>query len=126
MKKSGVHYFNIAKIAYTRAGWVLSLPNTIGILFLIWTNSYFQANYAPYFLNDFWLFIICLIVPFSAYMVFEYRRVWSAEIEISNQRSWEVGHNPMRELLVETRNEIKELKEMVGKMNASDKGARGG
>lgn len=123
LQKSGIHYFNIAKIAYTRAGWVLSLPNTIGILFLIWTNSYFQANYAQYFLSNFWFFIVCLVVPFTAYMVFEYRRVWSAEIEISNQRSWEVGHNPMRELLVETRKDIRELREMVGKMANSGKQA---
>jgi hypothetical protein len=51
VQKSGVHYFNMGKIAYTRAGWVLSLPNTIGILFLIWTNGFFQEHYAGFFLN---------------------------------------------------------------------------
>ena len=121
MEKSGVHYYNIVKIAYSRAGWVLSLPNTIGILFLIWTNSYFQSNYAQYFLGNFWVFMICLIVPFIAYMVFEYLRVWSAEIEISNKKSWEVGYNPVRELLVETSREVKELKELVKKLEGARK-----
>lgn len=123
MEKNGVHYFNMAKIAYTRAGWVLSLPNTIGILFLIWTNAYFQSNYAQYFYYNFWFFMVCLIVPFIAYMVFEYRRVWSAEIEISNQRSWEVGHNPVRDLLKDNARELSELKAMVQRLETKGKEA---
>ena len=123
MEKNGVHYFNMAKIAYTRAGWVLSLPNTIGILFLIWTNAYFQDNYAQYFYYNFWFFMVCLIVPFIAYMVFEYRRVWSAEIEISNQRSWEVGHNPVRDLLKDNARELRELKAMVQRLETKIKEA---
>ena len=123
MEKNGVHYFNMAKIAYTRAGWVLSLPNTIGILFLIWTNAYFQGNYAQYFYYNFWFFMVCLVVPFIAYMVFEYKRVWSAEIEISNQRSWEVGHNPVRDLLKDNARELRELKAMVQRLETKIKEA---
>jgi len=123
MDKSGVHYYNMVKIAYSRAGWVLSLPNTIGILFLIWTNAYFQGNYAQYFYFNFWFFMVCLIVPFLAYMVFEYRRAWSAEIEISNQKSWEVGYNPMRDLLKENARELRELKALVQKLDGEKKEA---
>ena len=123
MEKRGLHYYNMLKIAYSRAGWVLSLPNSIGILFLIWTNVYFQENYAHYFLYNFWFFMICLILPFGAYMVFEYRRVWSAEIEIFNQRSWEVGYNPVRDLLKQNAREIGELKAMVRRLEARGKEA---
>jgi len=123
VEKSGVHYFNMFKIAYSRAGWVLSLPNTIGILFLIWTNVYFQGNYSKYFLYNFWFFMVCLIVPYLAYMVFEYRRVWSAEIEIGNQKSWEVGYNPMRDLLKENARELRELKALVQKLDGEKKEA---
>jgi hypothetical protein len=123
VEKSGVHYFNMFKIAYSRAGWVLSLPNTIGILFLIWTNAYFQDNYSKYFLYNFWFFMVCLIVPYLAYMVFEYKRVWSAEIEISNQRSWLVGYNPVRDLLLENARELKELKAMVKTLEGRGKEA---
>lgn len=123
MEKNGVHYFNMAKIAYTRAGWVLSLPNTIGILFLIWANAYFQQNYAQYFLFNFWLFLVVLVVPYAAYMVFEYRRVWSAEIEIANQKSWSVGYNPVRDLLQENARELRELKSLVQKLEAKGKEA---
>jgi hypothetical protein len=123
LEKNGVHYFNMAKIAYTRAGWVLSLPNTIGILFLIWANAYFQENYAQYFLFNFWLFLVVLVVPYAAYMVFEYRRVWSAEIEIANQKSWSVGYNPVRDLLQENARELRELKSLVQKLEAKGKEA---
>jgi len=123
VEKSGVHYFNMFKIAYSRAGWVLSLPNTIGILFLIWTNSYFQGNYSKIFLYNFWFFMVCLIVPYLAYMVFEYRRVWSAEIEISNHRSWEVGYNPARDILLENARELRELKSLVQKLESRGKEA---
>jgi hypothetical protein len=123
LEKNGVHYFNMAKIAYTRAGWVLSLPNTIGILFLIWANAYFQDNYAQYFLFNFWLFLVVLVVPYAAYMVFEYRRVWSAEIEIANQKSWSVGYNPVRDLLQENARELRELKSLVQKLEAKGKEA---
>ena len=123
MERSGVHYFNMFKIAYSRAGWVLSLPNTIGILFLIWTNAYFQGNYAQYFYYNFWFFMVCLVVPYLAYMVFEYRRVWSAEIEISNQRSWGVGYNPVRDLLKDNARELHELKAMVQRLESREKGA---
>ena len=123
MEKSGVHYFNMFKIAYSRAGWVLSLPNTIGILFLIWTNSYFQDNYSQFFLYNFWFFMVCLIVPYLAYMVFEYKRVWSAEIEISNHRSWEVGYNPVRDILQENARELRELKALVQKLDGKGKEA---
>jgi hypothetical protein len=123
LEKNGVHYFNMAKIAYTRAGWVLSLPNTIGILFLIWANAYFQQNYAQYFLFNFWLFLVVLVVPYAAYMVFEYRRVWSAEIEIANQKSWSVGYNPVRDLLQENARELRELKSLVQKLEAKGKEA---
>ncbi|MBM4250295.1 MAG: hypothetical protein FJ149_12940 [Euryarchaeota archaeon] len=123
MEKRGVHYFNMLKIAYSRAGWVLSLPNTAGILFLIWTNAHFQENYARHFLYNFWFFMICIVLPFGAYMVFEYRRVWSAEIEIFNQRSWEVGHNPVRDLLVQNARDIGELKAMVKGLGTGRKGA---
>ena len=123
MEKKGVHYFNMAKIAYTRAGWVLSLPNTMGILFLIWANAYFQDNYAQYFLWNFWLFLVVLVVPYAAYMVFEYRRVWSAEIEIANQKSWNVGYNPVRDLLQENARELRELKALVQKLEARGKEA---
>jgi hypothetical protein len=123
LEKKGVHYFNMAKIAYTRAGWVLSLPNTMGILFLIWANAYFQDNYAQYFLWNFWLFLVVLVVPYAAYMVFEYRRVWSAEIEIANQKSWNVGYNPVRDLLQENARELRELKALVQKLEARGKEA---
>ena len=113
VQKSGIHYFNMGKIAYTRAGWVLSLPNTIGILFLIWTNSFFQEHYAGLFFYNFWVFMVILVVPFAAYMVFEYTRVWSAEIDIANQKSWDATNNPVRELLLETNRQIKELRGMV-------------
>jgi len=123
MKKGGVHYFNMVRIAYSRAGWVLSLPNTIGILFLIWANAYFQANYAQYFFGNFWVFMVCLIIPFAAYMVFEYRRVWSAEIEIGNQKSWEVGYNPVRDLLKDNARELRELRALVEKLESRGKEA---
>jgi len=113
----------MVKIAYSRAGWVLSLPNTIGILFLIWTNAYFQGNYSQYFLNNFWIFMVCLIIPFVLYMYFEYRRVWSAEIEISNQKSWEVGYNPVRDLLQENARELQDLKALVKKLEGQNKEA---
>ena len=123
MDRTGVHYYNMVKIAYSRAGWVLSLPNTIGILFLIWTNAYFQDNYARVFFYNFWIFMVCLIVPFILYMYFEYRRVWSAEIEISNQKSWEVGYNPVRDLLQENARELQELKALVKKLEGQKKEA---
>lgn len=113
----------MAKIAYTRAGWVLSLPNTIGILFLIWTNAFFQDHYAGLFLGNFWVFMFILVVPFVAYMVFEYTRVWSAEIDIANQKSWGATHNPMRELLLQTNTEVRELKKLVERLQTERAGA---
>jgi len=122
LKASGIHYFNMGKIAFTRAGWVLSLPNTIGILFLIWANTYFQQNYASIFMNNFWVFLTCIVIPFFGYMVFEYKRVWSAEIEISNKKSWDVGYNPFRELLLDTNKEVLELKKLVQELKAAQSG----
>jgi hypothetical protein len=119
LKTSGIHYFNMGKIAFTRAAWVLSLPNTIGILFLIWANTYFQTNYASVFLYNFWIFLVCIIVPFMGYMVFEYKRVWSAEIEIANKKSWHVGYNPFREMLIDTNRDVKELKKLVKQLRAA-------
>ncbi len=116
MERRGIHYYNMAKIAFTRAAWILSLPNTIGILFLIWTNGFFQDHYAGLFFYNFWVFMVILVVPFMAYMVFEYRRVWSAEIEIGNQKSWEVGYNPVRDLLKENARELRELRALVEKL----------
>jgi hypothetical protein len=122
LKAGGIHYFNMGKIAFTRAGWILSIPNTLGILFLIWANTYFQQNYAAIFMNNFWVFLICIVIPFLGYMVFEYKRVWSAEIEISNKKSWDVGYNPFRELLQETNKEVKELKKLVKELKAAQSG----
>jgi hypothetical protein len=64
-----------------------------------------------------------LVVPYAAYMVFEYRRVWSAEIEIANQKSWSVGYNPVRDLLQENARELRELKSLVQKLEAKGKEA---
>ena len=126
MERRGIHYYNIAKIAFTRAAWILSLPNTVGILFLIWTNAFFQDRYASLFFNNFWVFMVILVVPFAAYMVFEYTRVWSGEIDISNQKSWGAAHNPMREILLETNKEVRELRKMVESMKNEGARAQGG
>lgn len=123
LERTPIHYYNMAKIAYTRAGWVLSLPNTIGILFLIWTNAFFQDHYAGLFMGNFWVFMFILVVPFVAYMVFEYTRVWSAEIDIANQKSWGAAHNPMRELLIQTNREVGELRKLVERLVAERAGA---
>ena len=113
MERRGIHYFNMAKIAFTRASWILSLPNTIGILFLIWTNVFFQEHYAGVFFYNFWVFMVILVVPFAAYMVFEYTKVWSGEIDIANQKSWGAAHNPLREMLIDTNKEVRELRKLV-------------
>ena len=113
MERRGIHYFNMAKIAFTRASWILSLPNTIGILFLIWTNVFFQDHYAGVFFYNFWVFMVILVVPFAAYMVFEYTKVWSGEIDIANQKSWGAAHNPLREMLIDTNKEVRELRKLV-------------
>ena len=124
LERTPVHYYNIAKIAFTRAGWILSLPNTIGILFLIWTNAFFQDHYAGIFFNNFWVFLVLLVIPFAAYMVFEYTRVWSAEIDISNQKAWGAAHNPARELLIETNREVRELRRIVEDIRTEGTGGR--
>jgi len=113
LERRGIHYFNMAKIAFTRASWILSLPNTIGILFLIWTNVFFQDHYAGVFFYNFWVFMVILVVPFAAYMVFEYTKVWSGEIDIANQKSWGAAHNPLREMLIDTNKEVRELRKLV-------------
>ena len=123
MEKRGIHYYNIAKIAYTRAGWILSIPNTLGILFLIWTNGFFQDHYAGYFFYNFWAFMAMLVVPFAAYMVFEYAKVWSGEIDIANQKSWGAAHNPMREMLIDTNREVHELRKLHENLNNEGAGA---
>ena len=126
MERRGIHYFNMAKISFTRAAWILSLPNTIGILFLIWANSFFQDHYAGLFFYNFWVFLVILVVPFLAYMVFEYTKVWSGEIDIANQKSWGAAHNPMRELLLETSRDVKELKALVTRLQGAPVGAGAG
>jgi hypothetical protein len=124
VERRGIHYYNIAKISFTRAAWILSLPNTIGILFLIWTNAFFQDRYAGLFFNNFWVFLVILVVPFVAYMVFEYTRVWSGEIDISNQKSWGAAHNPMREMLIDTNREVRELRKLVESLKDAGAGGR--
>jgi hypothetical protein len=57
--------------------------------------------------------MIILVVPFVAYMVFEYTRVWSGEIDISNEKSWGAAHNPLREMLIDTNKEVHELRKLV-------------
>lgn len=128
MERRGIHYFNMAKIAFTRASWILSLPNTIGILFLIWTNVFFQEHYAGVFFYNFWVFMVILVVPFAAYMVFEYTKVWSGEIDIANQKSWGAAHNPLREMLIDTNKEVRELRKLVEgleKEGAREQGGKG-
>ena len=124
MERRGIHYYNIAKIAFTRAAWILSLPNTIGILFLIWTNGFFQDHYAGLFFYNFWMFLVILVVPFVAYMVFEYTRVWSGEIDIANQKSWGAAHNPMRDMLIDTNREVQKLRKIVEDLKTAGVGSR--
>ena len=120
MRLKPVDQFNKVKVAYTRAGWILSLPNTVGILFLIWTNAEFQNNYSKYFFSNFWVFLICIAVPFAAYMAFEYFRVWNAEIELSNRRSWDVECNPIKDHLVQINRDVKELRKAVENLERKD------